>query len=1137
MNKRFSIQAPQHLKKRKGIISLLSLCLFFALVLAGFGRGILPNTFGRVKAASQQGDNTASLWQEVDEKTIPAYEHRNVNPEKYRTLRLNVSGLKQLLSAAPLAQPMASRDTGLPVSLPMPDGSFARFLIVEAPIMEPELAKRSPEIKTYRGQGIDDPTATMRCSLTPLGFQTLILSSTGTFLIESYAKNDVEHYLSYNLKDLPAAEAALGCSVKEMKKNISALSDTEPASLATQNVSFGATLRTYKLAIGATHEYTALYGNDKALAKAAITAVVNQITLIYERDLAVSFTIVADEEMIIYNGGQGESYPYPANPTDLSTLFTPNQNALDNKIGYGNYDIGQVFGVGNYGVAARGVVCSSTKAHGVSTSPSPSGIGFVLLAAHEMAHQFNATHTYNGSTGYCGNFLGGNQRASESAYEPGSGSTIMSYAGSCAGSGVPTQNIAGQKDAYFHTKSIEQMNNFIGAGGCAGLPPTNNTPPTVEAGQNYIIPRATPFTLTAVASDLNADPLTYTWEEYDLGAVSPPDTDADGQARPIFRSRPPTTSASRTFPDLAYIRDYANVPPTYLFDTFNGLLTGEILPQISRTMQFIVTARDNRLNGGGVASDNMQVTVDGNSEPFFVTAPSQPVMWETNTTQTVTWNVGNTAISPINCAMVKITLSTDGGTTFPITLSASTPNDGSESISLQSIPATQNLTSTTARIKVEAVGNIFFDISDMDFIIKATGCTYALPISSGTVGSGATPGGTYNNVSITTNCAWMAKSNVDWLTFKPGNESGIGNGTIKYQVTGNNYASRIAKISVGGLVYTVTQSGSCNIQSISPVSGTFASYGGSGTIAVDATVTTVACLWTATSNVPWVAITSGTNGTGDGTVKFSVAVNTSTSSRSGTLIIGGQTYNITQNGASIIGSMTAGCFEPGNGNWYLKFTNAIGAPDMQFEYGASIYLPVVGDWNNDGVMTVGCYEPATGIWYLKNNNSVGNYDITFTFGGGNYIPVAGDWDGNGTWTAGLYDASSGNWYLRNNFNSGAPGALETPFSYGGSQYKPVVGDWDGNGTTTIGCYEPGNGNWYLRNSNSAGSSLTPFSYGGGSYIPVVGDWNGDGVTTIGCYDQGTGTWYLKNSNSAGAPEITFQYGGGPSYKPVVGKWH
>ncbi len=335
---------------------------------------------------------------------------------------------------------------------------------------------------------------------------------------------------------------------------------------------------------------------------------------------------------------------------------------------------------------------------------TPVGDPFAIdYVAHEMGHQWGSNHTFNGAVDNCS---GGNRSASN-AYEPGSGITIMAYAGICG-----SQDLAPNSIDTFHVRSLEVIKAFSQDGNgntCAAPTPTGNTPPTVTGPGNFTIPKGTPFALTATASDVNGDSITYDWQEYDLGASTNavPNTDASGGARPIFRPYLPTVSGTRTFPSLQYILNNANVPPA----TTGGFLTGELLPAISRTMNFQVVARDNRANGGGINTATSVVTVVAASGPFVVTAPNTAVSVAGNSSLTVTWNVAGTTAAPVSAANVKISLSTDGGLTFPTVLLASTPNDGSQAVTVPNTPT------TTARIKVEAVGNIFFDITDANFTI------------------------------------------------------------------------------------------------------------------------------------------------------------------------------------------------------------------------------------------------------------------------------------------------------------------------------------------------------------------------------------------------------------------------------------
>jgi hypothetical protein len=481
-------------------------------------------------------------------------------------------------------------------------------------------------------------------------------------------------------------------------------------------------LRTYRLALAATNEYCVAVGsNTVAGSLAAEVLIMNRVNGVYERDLAIHMNIVANNNLITYaadntscSGGTCTTANDPYTNNNGSTMLGQNQTTCTNVIGTANYDIGHVFSTGGGGVANLQVPCvSGSKARGVTGLTNPVGDAFAIdYVAHEMGHQWGANHTFNGTVSSCG---GGN-RANAAAYEPGSGITIMAYAGICG-----NQNLSDHSIDTFHVKSLEEIVAFSqsGAGNtCAVATATGNTAPAVTGPGNFTIPKNTPFSLTASATDINGDSLTYDWQEFDTGGATGttavPNTDSDGTARPIFRPYSPTASGTRTFPSLQYILNNANVPPsTNGSCPSSACLTGELLPAIARTMTFQVVARDNRANGGGINTASSVVTVNGTAGPFAVTAPNTAVTVPALTNFNVTWNVNGTSAAPVSAANVKISLSTDGGTTFPTILAASTPNDGAESLLIPNTPT------TTARIKVEAVGNIFFDISDTNFTITS----------------------------------------------------------------------------------------------------------------------------------------------------------------------------------------------------------------------------------------------------------------------------------------------------------------------------------------------------------------------------------------------------------------------------------
>lgn len=744
-------------------VARLALVLLFVLVSLVL---LTQQRDQHASASSQAGTNsTDGVWRDIDEKTIGTRE-RVIIPTAYRTIELNQQALFDILDRAPMEFTDAARNSRIVLSLPFPDGSFQRFNLELSPIMEPQLAAQFPEIKTYRGQSLDDPAVVTRFGWTLFGFHAIILGPQGTVYIDPYGKGDQVNYNSYFKRDYQKEGAQFQCLFNEDSQTTLQTNTPEP------NVLNGTTLRTYRLALAADGEYTTFAGGTVPLALSAMTISMNRVNGIYEREVAVHMNMVANEASIIYTNPSTD--PYTNN--NGVTMLSQNQTNLDTVIGTANYDIGHVFSTGGGGVAGLGVVCSAgNKARGVTGNPSPVGDGFdVDYVAHEMGHQFGGLHTFNGTTTNCG---GGN-RSGSAAYEVGSGSTIMAYAGICG-----SQNLQPHSDDYFHVKSLEQIVAFITGSSCAASTFTGNTPPTVNAGLDYSIPKGTPFALTATGSDVNGDSLTYCWEEYDLSSSSPPDTDVDGQPRPIFRSFNPVAGPSRTFPKLS---DVLNNTATY----------GEVFPSITRTMTFQVTARDNRALGGAISTDTALVSVVGGSGPFFVTQPNTAVSWTGGTSQTVTWDVANTNIAPVNCSLVKLSLSTDGGSTFPIVLSSGTANDGSHSITVPTVVTAQG------RIKVEALGNIFFDISDINLSIVA-GCPAST--SSTTMSFTASAGSGSFNIIAPGVCNWSAvNSDPSFITITSG--SGSGNGNVNFNVSANAAnTSRSGTITVGPHTLTVAQ--------------------------------------------------------------------------------------------------------------------------------------------------------------------------------------------------------------------------------------------------------------------------------------------------------------------------------------------
>ncbi|MAU02085.1 MAG: hypothetical protein CL608_33530 [Anaerolineaceae bacterium] len=661
------------------ILGVVSLGLFIAILTAAGGQE-------NISAAPIGAQSDDGLWQDVDEATLRLSSERPIVPTAYRVVSLDWNKLNGLLANTPDSVAEAANSEVI-LSLPLPDGTYGRFQISQTAVMHPDLAAKFPEIQTYAGVGLDDSTAYARLDTTPKGFHAMILSVNGRVFIDPYSTAGVDLYQSYYANDfIPNLPDDFEPDIVVEPEGETA----EKPEAITGAISSGGTLRTYRLAVAATGEYTQFHGGTVPLAMAEITTAINRVSGIYEREVAVRLQLIASNNLIVYTNSTSD--PYTNN--DGVAMLSQNQTTLDSVIGSANYDVGHVFSTGGGGVATLGVPCvSGQKARGVTGLSSPVGDPFYVdYVAHEMGHQFAGNHTFNGNAGFCNSF---GQRSASTAYEPGSGSTIMAYAGICS-----PQNLQSNSDDYFHGISFDEIVNYTTLGdgnSCAVQTPSGNTAPSVDAGASYSIPLNTPFTLTGSASDSGGSgSLTYNWEEFDLGPAGDPNSPS-GNA-PIFRSFPATSSPSRTFPRMS--------------DIVNNVQTmGELLPSYARTLNFRLTVRDNQ-PVGGVAYDSTTVTAVAGTGPFLVTDPNTSQTWTGNTLEMVTWNVAGTTAAPISCANVNIQLSTDGGFTYPTVLEANTPNDGSESIFVP------NLSTSSARVRVSCANNIFFDISNANFTIQ-----------------------------------------------------------------------------------------------------------------------------------------------------------------------------------------------------------------------------------------------------------------------------------------------------------------------------------------------------------------------------------------------------------------------------------
>ncbi|MFN0011702.1 MAG: reprolysin-like metallopeptidase [Phycisphaerales bacterium] len=650
-----------------------------APAVAGVNGGPVPR-----KVAADPFEALTDLPASVSTRTA------TVRPQRYAAARAPLAGVRAALAVVEPEPRDAPGSVATVFMLPGPDGQPQAFAVYVTQLMEPDLAAQLPGVRTYIGVGLDDPAASLRMTTTDAGLTAQVLTPRGSWYVDPAVRGDAGVYVSYRKSDLkPLAMRACQAAAAGPEEELFRLDAASVLGGAGALGASGATLRTYRAAIAATGEYTDHFGGVVANAQAQIVATMNRVVGIYERDLTIRMTLV-NNATIVYADPATDPYTDPAN---AAQMLTQNQTAIDGAIGNSQYNIGHVFSVSSTRMATPRVVCrTGQKARAVSGLPDPTGDAFAVeIVAHEMGHQFGANHTFNGVGGSCA--AGRNQATS---FEPGAGSTIMSFAGLCG-----TDDVQTAVSDYFHTASIDEIQAYVLTVACQTNAATGNAIPDVVTTSPEMVPRETPFTLSAMAFDGNsADVVTYCWEQRDAGgasgeALSP----VDSGVGPLFRSFPPTISGSRTFPQLAVILNNANVSEV------------EKLPTVARTLNFRATVRDNRAGGGAVNTVDATVQVVGTAGPFRVVFPNDDSAVMVGS-QGVSWLTSGTSAAPINADFVNIRLSTDGGLTFPTLLATGVPNNGSAMVVFPSI-STDN-----GRIRVEASGHIFFDASDADFRVR-----------------------------------------------------------------------------------------------------------------------------------------------------------------------------------------------------------------------------------------------------------------------------------------------------------------------------------------------------------------------------------------------------------------------------------
>ncbi|WP_298622325.1 reprolysin-like metallopeptidase [uncultured Legionella sp.] len=619
------------------------------------------------------------FFHEVAPNKIATLGKPDINANHYRVIQIDMNQLRHLLKNVSKKDNLKS---GAPttIALPFPDGSLHHYKIVQNNTMHPDLAAKFPEIRTYDAYGITNSNEFVKLDTTHRGFHAMIMRpGKSPIYIDPFKRNNTQYHIVYNQKDF-YTDKKLKCGVATSSAHV------KPIEQLNQFANFNTCQsRQYRLAMAATIEYTQAVGGTKADAVAAQTVTVNRVNGIYETNLAVTLQLISNNEELIY-----VNPPQPYTSGEPPLLIIENQTNIDSIIGSDNYDIGHLVDAAGSGLAALRSVCDFyEKAMGVTGKDDPQGDPFdVDYVAHEIGHQFGANHTQNNRC----------QRNPPTAVEPGSGSTIMGYAGICP------PNVQNNSDPYFHGVSLQEMGAFISSAEhtCPITAPIASAPVITPDTKIISIPANTPFAVTGVArSDAPGAQLTYAWEQID-NEISPQPPVSTSLGGPNFRSMPPSLNATRFLPALQALAN-------------DGPFTWEVLPSVSRALNFRVSVRNNTPGGSCNAYSDVSLRTEATAGPFVITYPNRAnINWIGGSSTPITWNTANTNYRPVNAQFVDIFMSTDGGLTFPFNILSHVENNGRQQICVP------NFNTSTARIMVRAENGSFFNVSRINTSITPT---------------------------------------------------------------------------------------------------------------------------------------------------------------------------------------------------------------------------------------------------------------------------------------------------------------------------------------------------------------------------------------------------------------------------------
>jgi len=627
----------------------------------------------------------------VDETIIP----KKRIPSQFQTYGIDLPAIQNHLS---VASKFTTKHSDVSFEIPDEKGVSHTFKIFRSGTLSPELQINAP-IDTYRGYAKDGSIASIVIS--PFGLHVGVLRTGKPTLVVETSSRDLQEVIVFGKDKLAPIDFQCFTDAPETDVNL----DINQARRINDHI-----LRTYRFAIGTTGEYSqyhvnrainlGIIGNNatdaqkKDVVLSAVTVTVDRLNTVYERDFGINLELVNNERNAIFLDSNTDPY----DNSDIMSMLNGNTSALNNAIGINNYDGGHLFTTyPGGGISGLGVICSTYKGRSVTGSTQPIGDAYDIdYVAHEVGHAFGCNHTFGNSCQ--------NNRSISTSVEPGSGSTIMAYAGVCS------PNIQLHSDDYFNVISIAECGDFITTSAtCSTNTDIGNHTPVIGVVNygNAYVPKKTPFVLTAVGVDADAnDALTYCWEQIDVVPNSSNNwvPNATHTGGPEFRSYDPTTNNSRYFPRAVNIFN----------NTYRN--TWEVLPEVNRLMTFAITVRDNHPGGGQTPFDYLQFNIDQNTGPFRITNMTNGETWQAGQTKTITWNVAGTDGGLVNCTTVDILFSADNGVTFPYVVATNIPNNGSAQFT---VPNNEN--TNLGRFMLKAHNNYFFDMAHGRFTIQGAG--------------------------------------------------------------------------------------------------------------------------------------------------------------------------------------------------------------------------------------------------------------------------------------------------------------------------------------------------------------------------------------------------------------------------------